>query len=309
MKKRVLISLLLLLNMITVLAVFNQGEKYNFDKSKITISSLRFIGVCVYPESIRFNKSMGTLIWSSEGNINDGIEPFINEIHSSGKFVRSLSFPNYFNIDTLNISKGPRHNGPFDGISLSIDVSGYWISMEHPLIQDGEAPTYGVDLNSPVRILYIDKKTGKSTKQFTYELESAARKGTFMINGVTEILEYEFNKFLFIERLYSSDHEDGGNNIRIYKVNAVKATNVAENNFLKDINYTKEDKSLLFDFESIRKHLSSVTKGFPKIDNIEGISFGPLLENGNRFLVVVADNNFNAFGAQLNQFIVFELIP
>ncbi|PGH40366.1 MAG: hypothetical protein CRN43_03405 [Candidatus Nephrothrix sp. EaCA] len=68
-------------------------------------------------------------------------------------------------------------------------------------------------------------------------------------------------------------------------------------------------KTLLFDFETIRNQLSKVTNGLPKVDNIEGISFGPKLSNGRLSLVVVADNNFSALGEQLSQFIVFEVIP
>ena len=44
------------------------------------------------------------------------------------------------------------------------------------------------------------------------------------------------------------------------------------------------------------------------IDNIEGISFGPTLYNGNKSLLLVADNNFNKFGDQLNQFILLEIV-
>jgi len=45
----------------------------------------------------------------------------------------------------------------------------------------------------------------------------------------------------------------------------------------------------------------------PKIDNIEGMSFGPDLPNGHRSLVLVSDNNFNP--DQITQFLVFEVLP
>jgi hypothetical protein len=42
-------------------------------------------------------------------------------------------------------------------------------------------------------------------------------------------------------------------------------------------------------------------------DNIEGISWGPRLANGNRTLVLVADNNFA--DNQVTQFLAFEVRP
>ena len=42
-------------------------------------------------------------------------------------------------------------------------------------------------------------------------------------------------------------------------------------------------KKLLFNFSTLKM----------RIDNLEGISFGPRLKNGNRSLLVISDNNFN----------------
>ena len=61
-------------------------------------------------------------------------------------------------------------------------------------------------------------------------------------------------------------------------------------------------KKLLFNFESIKDFL---TDGI--IDNLEGITLGPKLKNGNQSLILVADDNFQTFGKQLNQFILLEI--
>ena len=45
----------------------------------------------------------------------------------------------------------------------------------------------------------------------------------------------------------------------------------------------------------------------PRIDNIEGVSFGPDLPNGHRSLVMVSDNNFNPL--QITQILAFEVLP
>ena len=43
------------------------------------------------------------------------------------------------------------------------------------------------------------------------------------------------------------------------------------------------------------------------VDNIEGITFGPKLPNGNQSLLLVTDDNFQIYGKQLNQFILLEI--
>ena len=61
-------------------------------------------------------------------------------------------------------------------------------------------------------------------------------------------------------------------------------------------------KELIFNFKQIRKQLQQ------RIDNIEGICFGPKLPNGNASIFVISDNNFNSFAQQINQVIWLELI-
>lgn len=42
------------------------------------------------------------------------------------------------------------------------------------------------------------------------------------------------------------------------------------------------------------------------IDNIEGVSFGPLLPNGHKTLLFVADNNFSPI--EKSQLLLFEVL-
>ena len=256
----------------------------------------------VDPESIRYDD--GCFIWTSEGNIKKGLRPFVRISDSVGNFVKELNLANRF-LPNDNSDIGPRHNGVFEGISVSKHKKGYWVAMELPLKEDGVEPTLE-ETNSPARIVYINKKTGHSEKEIVYELEKVTRPAidgaTFELNGIVEILEYDTNRFFVIERSYSMGYSDGGNTVKIYDVDASKATDVSDINSLKDERYTKVTKKLLFNFENIRNEL---TKGI--VDNIEGISFGPDFANGNRSLIVVADNNFSLYGPQLNQFILFEV--
>ena len=42
------------------------------------------------------------------------------------------------------------------------------------------------------------------------------------------------------------------------------------------------------------------------IDNIEGVTFGPLLPNGHKTLLFIADNNFSPF--EKSQVLLFEIL-
>ena len=258
----------------------------------------------VDPEAIRFEN--GNLVWTSEGNINNGIDPFVRVASLQGDFVCDTNLPSRYQVFTGGAARGPRQNGTFEGITLSYNGNGYWVTMELPLIEDGLAPTTQ-DTDSPIRVAYIDGTSKNFGKEFAYELDPvvrpAANGSTFELNGVVELLQYDENRFLFLERSFSTGYDDGGNNVKIYDVDISNATDVSGINSLAESDITLASKKLLFDFEEIREQL---TDGV--VDNIEGITFGPDFPNGNKSVVLVADNNFSAFGPQLNQFILFELL-
>ncbi len=264
-------------------------------------SNLPFADGEIDPEAIRVTPG-GSVLWSSEGNVKEGVDPFVRIASLDGTYMSSIALDEKFKVSE-DENQRPRHNGVIEGLSVSYDKNGYWASMELPLVQDGPEPVVE-DTDSPVRIAYINS-SGAFGKEFAYELDPIARKfdeSSFTVNGVVEILEYETDKFLVLERSFSTGFADGGHNVKIYDVDASKATDVSDMYSLREADYIKATKELLFDFESVR---SQLTDGV--VDNIEGITFGPELENGNRSLVLVADNNFSAFGPQLNQFILLEV--
>ncbi len=258
------------------------------------------------PESLRFDKNTKHFLWSSEGNTRKGISPAIFEILPNGEAVKTYNTPKNLQVSNTPKSKGPRRNGSFEGLSMSNDSNYFWVGMELPLLQDGEEPQLKAG-NYPVRISKLHKDTGNLAFQFAYQLEAIPKdskpSNKFIVNGLPEILEIGKNQFLFLERAYASGHKDGGNTVRIYLVDASKATDISNIESLKNASYIPATKTLLFDFETIRAKL---TDGI--VDNIEGITFGKKLANGNRTLVLVSDNNFNKFNKQLNQFLVFEVL-
>jgi hypothetical protein len=252
-------------------------------------------------ESIRFDVNTNQVFLTSEGHIKGNKNPMFFSVNSDGNVENIFKIPSEF---YANSKQKPRHNGTLEGLSNSFDGKGYWIAMELPLEADGPEPKI-TPTKSPVRITYIDASSKKSEKQFAYNLDLITKppKGSFAVNGLTEILEYKEDKFLVIERSYSSGLGNQSNTIKIFKITASKASNTLAVNSLLNSNYRPATKELLFDFESVRNQLTDKT-----IDNIEGISFGPILSNGNKSLLLIADNNFNKLGKQLNQLILMEII-
>jgi len=252
-------------------------------------------------EAIRYNSVTDQIILTSEGHIKNQRNPLIFSTNKFGGIVNEFELPEMF---MANSVQKPRHNGTLEGLSKSIDGKGYWVAMELPLEADGPEPQL-TSTKSPIRITFIDTYTKKPVKQFSYLLDVIAKqpKENFAVNGLTEILEYNRDKFFIVERSYSSGLGNQGNVIKIFKVDATKASNTLRLNNFKDVIYISAKKELVFDFENVRHLLTDNS-----IDNIEGISFGPKLINGNKTLILISDNNFNKLGKQQNQFILLEII-
>ncbi|MGZ8523896.1 MAG: esterase-like activity of phytase family protein, partial [Chitinophagaceae bacterium] len=118
----------------------------------------------------------------------------------------------------------------------------------------------------------------------------------FKINGVSDILYAGNNKFIVIERGYSAGRLPS--DIRVYSADISDAGDISGIASLATQPVQKSvTKKLLLDMNTLDVF----------IDNIEGVTFGPVLPNGRRSLVLVADNNFAA--RQKSQFLLFEILP
>ncbi|MBZ9630574.1 esterase-like activity of phytase family protein [Salegentibacter sp. LM13S] len=251
-------------------------------------------------EGIRFDSETNELVISAEGSIQNGKDPSIFHISTEGEFLSAYEIPEYFEASG---EQKPRNNGVFEGLAESFNKSGYWVAMELPLEKDGPKPKIYAT-NSPVRITKYDKNTQKAERQFAYKLDGISKLpiNWFAVNGVTEILEYAEDKFLVLERAYSAGYGSNGNTVKIFDVDASKATNTLEMENLSKSDYQYAEKRLVFDFKSVKNFLTEET-----IDNIEGMTFGPDLPDGKKSLILVSDDNFSSFSDQITQFILLEL--
>ena len=278
----------------------NEGKIANVSIQKVISikkDTIHFLDL----ESILYDAKTHRVLLTSEGNIKKQKDPLFFAVDTTGSIESEFELPASFK---ANSPQKPRHNGTLEGLSRSSDGKGYWVAMELPLEVDGPEPQL-VKTTSPVRLTYIDKSSKQPKRQVAYLLDSIVKKpkNNFAVNGLTDILEYKKELFFIIERSYSSGLGTQGNTVKIFNVDVSKATNTLAIDNLKNTNYTLVTKELLFDFEQIRSQLTDHS-----VDNIEGITFGPTLSNGNKTLLLISDNNFSKFEKQFNQFILFEIV-
>lgn len=251
-------------------------------------------------ESIRFHPYKNQFIVSGEGNIKKQHDPVILHVNNSGKCVGSYQVPKYFEAKAIN---GARQNAVFEGLSLDHEKTGFWVINELPLIRDGKSPKL-YNTNSPLRLTHYILNESEPDFQLAYDLDRLIKVPflPFGLNGATEILQIDENHLLVLERAFSAGHKSKGNRIKIFLVDISNQANLLNKSSFKKYKSQNLKKELVFDSKSIRNQLK-----YKFIDNIEGMTFGPGLDNGNKSLILVSDNNFNAFGNQINQFLLLKL--
>lgn len=251
------------------------------------------------PESVRFDPSNSNLWWTSEGERARSLDPFVAQIDKGGKLLSTLPLPAMFKMNAT-AEKGPRNNATFEGLAFAPDGQSIWVSMEGPTYEDGALPTPTTP--AVTRFTRFDR-AGQVLAQYAYPIDAipaAPAAGKNADNGVSEILAVNEHQLLVVERA-GIQQADGtyANDIRLYEVDISGATNVATLASLKGATYTPMKKRLVLNFNTL---------GLAKVDNIEGIAWGPKLANGRDSLVLVSDNNFNA-ASQITQLLAFEVIP
>lgn len=252
------------------------------------------------PESIRMAQN-GHVYISSEGNYSsnstDLYQPFIREYSLNGSIIRQFDIPKAFYYQD-NLTQCGRSNKLFEALTLT-PKGQLFAATEDALIQDG--PMTSINNGSLIRFLKFDVNTGQNTAQYAYDIPKIpvdSPPETFRPdNGVSEMLALSENEFLVIERAYA---DLVGNTIRIVKATIQpNTTDVRQISSLVNAQYQSISKQTLLELP--------IQYNSIKIENIEGISWGPTLVNGHRTLILVSDNNFQ--NQKNTQFLAFEVLP
>lgn len=249
------------------------------------------------PESIRFDPLTNNILYTSEGDRSLGLNPFIRFSNLNGDFISELPINKSLKMDTQS-KKGFRNNLAIEGSTFSVDGTSIWTSMEAPVIQDGPVPT--ADSGALSRITQYDRR-GNVLSEYAYPIDSVPHVGDnakTAENGVSEMLAINNHEFITLERASVQTSEGTFKNyVRIYKIDVTHASDIKDTQTLQNAEVTPVKKKLVANLND---------EQLDKVDNIEGMTFGKKLANGNDSLVIVSDNNFNK--SQISQFIVFEVV-
>ena len=247
------------------------------------------------PEGLALTKDR-ELILTSEGNTNTLLSPFVRRYDLAGSYLADLPVPGYY-LPTADHSSGIRFNLAFESAGVPPNGRFVFTATENALFSDGPAatPTNG----SPSRILRYNLPTGRLDREYLYEtdpiFEPPIPPTQFAVNGVVELLPFNNEHLLSMERSFSVGVPGTGNEIKLYSVALPGATNVLGAPSLAGLDVRPAQKTLLFDLGTLGIAL----------DNVEGMTLGPRLPDGRRSVVLVSDNNFAA--AQFTQFLLFAL--
>ena len=247
------------------------------------------------PEGLTLAPKSDELIVTSEGIANVGIAPFVRRYSPGGTFLGDLPVPDAF-LPT-SATHGVRQNLAFEAAAVAPNGRHLFVGMEGALAQDG--PAASLTGGSPSRILRYNLPTGRVDAQYVYDTDPLAEAPVpptaFGVNGLVELLPFNDQFMLSMERSFSVGAPDTGNTIKLYSVAFPGADDVDGLDSIAPVLGTIRtvQKTQLLDLDTL---------GLP-LDNVEGMTLGPNLPDGRRSLLLVSDNNFAA--TQFTQFLLF----
>ncbi len=242
----------------------------------------------------------GSTYISSEGVTSSGIPAFINEFDlGTGKWRQSLPIPTRYLLAAKGETpKGIEDNLGFEALTLVKDIPGdpfrVFAATESALAQDKDIDaTKAQSSGAKVRMLHylVDAGPTQVVSEYLYPLEPNPTNG---INGLTELLAIDRGgHFLSLERSFSNLKFG----VKIFQI----ATGSAN-----DVSGTLSLKGNLENIRPIRKQLLLDLDALGiRLDNLEGMTLGPVLADGSQSLILVSDDNFQQM--QINQFLLFRL--
>ncbi len=117
-------------------------------------------------------------------------------------------------------------------------------------------------------------------------------------NGISELLLARDRQLLFLERCWTGERDQSNYSIRLFTAYLPRIDSAAD----PSITHLLEKKEVIVNWGGVH------------LDNIEGMTWGPII-NGSKTLVLVSDNNFNKFdrkktpeNRQKSQLVVMKVI-
>ena len=232
--------------------------------------------------------------------VSDEYGPYIIEFDRQGNLVRRIGIPAKFaianpssdpNTELLGNTIGRQANRGMEGLAISPDGTTLFGIMQNALLQDHALNPGTTDrISLYTRILKVDLGTG-TTSEYIYKLDATNRG-----QGVSEILAINDHEFLVVERDNRSNLQSppqAPTRKTIYKIDLTGATDVSDITGLPataalPAGVTAVTKALFIDLLDPSYNLAPTIA-----EKIEGLAWGPDLEDGKHMLYVVSDNDLN----------------
>ena len=241
-----------------------------------------------------------SLFISSEGVNRKKIAPFINEFDLDGNLIKSVRIPNRYIYDEKE-QKGVQNNLGIEALTIKAngimpqDPFRVFAAIELALTQDINPDNAKTQLRSRL-VHYVINPIGEPVliAEHLYPVDSPDL--GVVGNGITELLALpEEGYLLSLERTYGV----GGHGAKIFQIVMANASDISSQKSLAGNidNITPVEKKLLLNLKDLNI----------KLDNLEGMTFGPRLADGSQSLILISDNNFNQSGQQKNQFLLFKI--
>jgi len=258
------------------------------------------------------------VLWNPTGFIvcserDQGNNPWIRRFSLNGAFLSEIPLPEkflpLFAVDNSRQVQGTRTNLSLEASALTPDYATLYVMNEEALVQDGNVAT--PIAGTPVRLIEYDISgaTPVEKAEYVYVTEpmfATPPEGKSGDNGVPGMvyvghITSEFD-FIVMERSYVPG---AGNQIGLFGVKLDDAENVmaldALPGGLSIISILEKTQILV-----ISDNLELTNIAFDP-DNMEAITLGPQLSNGNHTLIIASDNNFNS-KYQRTVFAAFEIV-
>ena len=237
----------------------------------------------------------GTFLMNEEGHITKGEAwpPVILHATRDGVVTDIIKFPGAFQLRPDQTS-GVRDNQGIE--SLAVTPKGHLIAgLEQPLIEDGPPTSFAQGGRGRLVEFVRHGRGWRARRQWRYPIDPTPSIADFSVicddgeNGLVDLLALTETTLLSLERACLLDP-------------ATKETVSAIQIFAVEIGGADARKSLVLNLKTLASRLSPA---LDRLENFEGLAFGPPGPGGGRTLLVMSDDNFRA--SQKTAFLLFGL--
>lgn len=271
--------------------LLTDSQSRQFTGSSAAIEATKKLSHRLDPEGFRFAQDGGMFV-------SDEYGPVLIHFGADGREHRRFKVPEHFLVKNPHADKkrenqnnhvGRASNRGMECLAVSHDGRYLVGLMQSSLLQDSNRTEDGVVFGCNCRLVQIDINSG-DTREFVYQMDSND-------NGNSELLAYGPDEYIVLER--DSHAGKDAKYRKLIHINLEGATDVAREKRLPadDLSpkITPVSRHILIDL--LEEQWGLAGESMP--EKIEGLTFGPVLADGRRTLLVGTDNDFESANASL----------